>query len=151
MRKFFSRYTFIIRNNTHNVRYTFRRIFYYIVKTMDEDWKECVINDSYTSTMTNMADMSRRFSNIVFTINASGAFFLSIGDHLLQLVMNDVNQFGNSSRELPLKMEFPFDVSKSPTFECFLIGQFVYDLVVALLVGLLNALLVTLVSLQKLC
>ncbi|XP_012219959.1 odorant receptor 13a-like [Linepithema humile] len=121
-----------------------RRIFHYIVKTMDEDWKECIINDLYASTMMNMADMSRRFSNAVFVLNASGAFFLSIGDHLFQL-MNDANQFGNSSRELPIKMEFPFDVSKTPTFECFLIGQFLYDLVVALLVGLFNSLLVTLI------
>lgn len=120
------------------------RIFYYIVKEIDQDWSECVINDSYKSTMISMADLSRRFANTVFSIYAFSAFFLSVGEHLLQ--SDDINQFGNNSRELPIKMEFPFDVSKSPIFECFLIGQFLYDLVIAFVVGLINALLVALVS-----
>ncbi|EGI58894.1 Putative odorant receptor 13a [Acromyrmex echinatior] len=119
-----------------------RRIFYYILKAIDEDWSECVINDSYKSTMVSMADLSRRFANVSFSIYAFSAFFLSIGEHLLQS-MDD--QFGNSSRELPIKMEFPFDVSKSPIFECFLIGQFLYDLVIASVVNLINALLVALI------
>jgi len=93
--------------------------------------------------MVSMADLSRRFANVSFSIYAFSAFFLSIGEHLLQS-MDD--QFGNSSRELPIKMEFPFDVSKSPIFECFLIGQFLYDLVIASVVNLINALLVALVS-----
>ncbi|XP_029663521.1 odorant receptor 82a-like [Formica exsecta] len=121
-----------------------RRIFYRIVKDMEQDWRDCIINGSYVSTMTTMADLSRRFSNIVFIINGIGAFFLSIGEHLLQS-MNDANRIDNSSRELPLKMEFPFEVSESPIFECFLIGQFVYDLSMASVVGLMNALLVTLI------
>ncbi|XP_071643786.1 odorant receptor 13a-like isoform X2 [Temnothorax longispinosus] len=110
-----------------------RRIFYYIVKAIDQDWSECVINDSYRFTMMSMADMSRRFANIMFSMYAFSAFSLSIGEHLLQS-RDDVNQFGNSSRELPIKMEFPFDVSKSPIFECFLIGQFVYDTVIAFVI-----------------
>ncbi|KAM0736510.1 Odorant receptor 13a [Formica fusca] len=121
-----------------------RRIFYRIVKDMEQDWRDCIINGSYVSTMMTMADLSRRFSNIVFIINGIGAFFLSIGEHLLQS-MNDANRIDNSSRELPLKMEFPFEVSESPIFECFLIGQFVYDLSMASVVGLMNALLVTLI------
>ncbi|KAL6429665.1 hypothetical protein ACFW04_007530 [Cataglyphis niger] len=121
-----------------------RRIFYRIVKDMDKDWRDCIVNDSYVSIMTTMADLSRRFSNIVFTINGVGAFLLSIGEHLLQS-MNDANRVDNSSRELPLKMEFPFEVSESPIFECFLIGQFIYDLSIAFVVALMNALLVTLI------
>lgn len=117
------------------------------MKDMDKDWKDCIVNGSYMSTMMTMADLSRRFSNIVFTVNGIGAFFLSIGEHLLQS-MNDANRINNSSRELPLKMEFPFDVSESPIFECFLIGQFIYDLIIAFVVGLMDALLVTLVLLK---
>ncbi|XP_011862407.1 PREDICTED: odorant receptor 82a-like isoform X2 [Vollenhovia emeryi] len=121
-----------------------RRIFYYIVKAIDQDWSECVNNVSYRSTMTSMADTSSRFANVMFSLYAFSAFFLSIGEHLIQS-MDDVDQFGNSSRELPIKMEFPFDVSESPIFECFLIGQFLYDMVIAFVVGLINALLVALV------
>ncbi|XP_032669825.1 odorant receptor 82a-like [Odontomachus brunneus] len=121
-----------------------RRIFHYLLKAMDRDWRECDFNDSYLSTMMSMADIARRFSNVVFTLNASVAFFLSIGEHFVQS-MNEDSRSANSTRELPIKMEFPFEVSKSPIFECFLIGQFLYDLVIACVVGMVNALLVSLV------
>lgn len=122
------------------------RIIYYIMKAINEDCSECVINNSYKSTMMSMADVSRRFVNTMFSFYAFSSFFLSIGEHLLQSMHDADQQFGNSSRELPIKMQFPFDVSKSPIFECFLIGQFIYDLIIALVVGLINALLVALVS-----
>jgi len=113
---------------------------------MDQDWKECVINNSYESTMMSMADLSHRCTNAMISINALAAFFLSIGEHLLQS-MGDLNGSDNNSRELPIKMEFPFDVSESPIFECFLYGQFFYELLLASIVGMMNALLVSLVSL----
>lgn len=128
----------------------FHRIFYYILKAMDRDWNECLSNDTYMSTMTSMADLARRFSNMVLAINAVGAFFLSIGEHLFQS-MGDANRASNSSRELPIKMQLPFEVGESPIFECFLVGQFIYDLIIAFVVGMMNALLVTLVSLRWLC
>jgi len=117
---------------------------------MDQDWKECVINNSYESTMMSVADLSHRCSNAMISINALAAFFLSIGEHLLQS-MDDLNGGDNNSRELPIKMEFPFDVSESPIFECFLYGQFFYELLLASIVGMMNALLVSLVSLWWLC
>lgn len=113
---------------------------------MDQDWKECVINDSYKSTMMSMAELSSRCSNVMISINALAAFFLSIGEYLLQSSMGNVSGVDNNSRELPIKMEFPFDVSESPTFEFFLVGQFFYELVLASIVGMMNALLVSLVS-----
>jgi hypothetical protein len=113
---------------------------------MNRDWKDCVINDSYTSTMMSVADLSHRCTNVMISINALAAFFLSIGEHLLQS-MNDADRVDNYSRELPIKMEFPFDVSKSPVFECLLVGQFLYELLLASVVGMVNALLVSFVSL----
>lgn len=114
---------------------------------MDRDWTECVISDSYLSIMMNIADLSHRCSNVMISINALAAFFLSIGEHMLQSIGN-TNSIDNSSRELPIKMEFPFEVSESPIFECFLIGQFLYELLTASVVGMVNALLVSLVSLR---
>ncbi|CAL1674371.1 unnamed protein product [Lasius platythorax] len=121
-----------------------RRRFYFILAMMDRDGRECGINDSYASTMISVADLSRRCSNVMISINALAAFFLSIGEHLLQS-MNDANRVDNNSRELPIKMEFPFDVSESPIFECFLVGQFLYELLLASIVGMVNALLVSLI------
>ncbi|KYQ60523.1 Putative odorant receptor 13a [Trachymyrmex zeteki] len=102
------------------------------------------IDNSYESTMISVADLSHRCTNVMISINALAAFFLSIGEHLLQS-MGDINGVDNNSRELPIKMEFPFDVSESPIFECFLIGQFLYELVLASIVGMVNALLVSLI------
>jgi len=124
------------------------RTFSYILTTMNRDWKDCVINDSYASTMMSVADLSHRCTNVMISINAFAAFFLSIGEHLLQSI-NDVDRVDNySHRELPIKMEFPFDVSKSPVFECLLMGQFFYELLLASVVGMVNALLVSFVSLR---
>ncbi|KAL0111082.1 hypothetical protein PUN28_012802 [Cardiocondyla obscurior] len=94
--------------------------------------------------MMAVADLSRRCSNVMISINALAAFFLSIGEHMLQS-MGNVDGVDNNSRELPIKMEFPFDVSESPIFECFLFGQFFYELVLASIVGMMNALLVSLI------
>lgn len=117
---------------------------------MDQDWKECIINDTYKTAMMSVADLSHRCSSVMITINAFAAFFLSIGEHLLQS-MDKPRGIDNNSRELPIKMEFPFDVSESPIFECFLVGQFFYELVLASIVGMMNALLVSLVSSLWLC
>ncbi|KAL6429667.1 hypothetical protein ACFW04_007531 [Cataglyphis niger] len=121
-----------------------RRSFYFILAAMDRDGRECGINDSHASTMISVADLSRRCSSVMISINALAAFFLSIGEHMLQS-LNDANRVDNNSRELPIKMEFPFDISESPIFECFLIGQFLYELLLASIVGMVNALLVSLI------
>ncbi|XP_011862411.1 PREDICTED: odorant receptor 13a-like isoform X2 [Vollenhovia emeryi] len=94
--------------------------------------------------MTSMADISRRFANVTLSFYAFASFFLSIGEYLLQS-MGDASQFGNSSRELPIKMKFPFDISKSPIFECFLFGQFFYHMMISFVIGLINPLLVALI------
>lgn len=112
---------------------------------MDRDGRECDVNDLHASTMISVADLSRRCSSVMISINALAAFFLSIGEHMLQS-LSDANRVDNNSRELPIKMEFPFDISESPIFECFLIGQFLYELLLASIVGMVNALLVSLVS-----
>ncbi|XP_020289059.1 odorant receptor 22c-like [Pseudomyrmex gracilis] len=121
-----------------------RGIFHNIVRAMEQDWKECAVNDSYVSTMTSMSDLAQRFSNVLFAIYAFSTFFLTIGEHMLQSV-DDANRMNNHSRELPIKMELPFEVSNSPIFECFLVIQFIYDLIIASVVGFINAMLVSLI------
>lgn len=122
------------------------RTFSYILTAMSRDWRDDIVNDSYTSTMMSVADLSHRCTTVMISINALAAFFLSIGEHMLHS-MNDADRVNNVSRELPIKMELPFDVSKSPLFECLLMGQFLYELLLASVVGMVNALLVSFVSL----
>lgn len=106
---------------------------------MDRDWHDCVISNSYSIMMT-IANQSRRCSFVLIGIHILAGFFLSIGAYVIRMMNN-----ADVSRELPVKMEFPF-VLESPLFECILAGQMFYILSLASVVGMINALLATLVS-----
>lgn len=53
---------------------------------------------------------------------------------------------GMPTRELFLKMELPFESNASPVYEVVMIVQFFHQLAAATIVGVLNALIVSLVS-----
>lgn len=108
---------------------------------MDRDWNDCVISDSYSIMMT-IANQSRRYSVVLIVIPILVGFFFSIGAYMFRTMNN-----ADISRELPIKMEFPFAL-ESPLFECILAGQMFYMLSLAFTVGMINALLATLVSIQ---
>jgi len=55
-------------------------------------------------------------------------------------------QFVEPARELFLKMELPFESNVSPTYELVMITQFFHQLAAATIVGVFNALIVSLVS-----
>lgn len=108
---------------------------------MDRDWSDGVQSD--VSTMIRHADLSRQCSNIMITTNAMAVFFYTIGGPILRSI---IDKSDRETRELPIKMEFPFNVDNSPIFEVVLVMQFFHDLSVACIIAMLNALLVTLVS-----
>lgn len=95
--------------------------------------------------MTRHAELSRQCSNVMITTNALAVFFYTVGGPILRSMIHK-NDHDTTARELPLKMEFPFDVYKSPVFEVVRIAQLLHDLSVACIVAMLNALIVTLVS-----
>lgn len=113
---------------------------------MSRDWDECGVNASYDFIMTKTADLSRRCANVLINAHILAGFSVSIGFYVINSVKN-VN--GEVGRELPVKMKFHFVVEKSPLFECILIVQFLYQLSLAAVVGMINALLATLVSTRR--
>ncbi|XP_012219956.1 odorant receptor 13a-like isoform X1 [Linepithema humile] len=119
-----------------------RRKLYVILDTMDKDWSDGIQSD--VSTMIRHANLSRQCSNIMITTNALAVFFYTIGGPILRSIINKSNQ-ETTTRELPIKMEFPFNVDNSPIFELVLVIQLFHDLSVACIIAMLNALLVTLV------
>lgn len=123
---------------------TLCRVFYDIVAAMDRDWSGCVIKDSY-STMITAAAQSRRCSFVLIGIHILAGFFLSVGAYAFRSMSNTDSEV---SREFPIKMEFSF-VVESPLFECILVTQIVCLLSIASVVGMINALLATLVSTQR--
>jgi len=126
---------------------TFRRKLHVILDTMAKDWSDGIAIHSDVSTMIRHANLSRQCSNVMITTNALSVFFYTIGGPILRSVIHKNDQ-ETITRELPIKMEFPFNVDNSPIFELVLIVQLFHDLSVACIIAMLNALLVTLVSFE---
>lgn len=106
---------------------------------MVDDWKEREVSDNYT--MTRMAYISRHFSNFIIVSNAVSVFLYATGTLLKQ--RND-NQ--TDTRELILKMELPFAVESTSIYVAVLVTQFVHQTSAASMAGVLNSLLISLVS-----
>lgn len=117
---------------------------YVILNTMDKDWSNGNAVDSEISMMIKHANLSRQLSNMMIMMNASAVFFYTIGGPILRSMISKDHK--SATRELPLKMEFPFNTDRSPVFELVLVVQLLHDLSVACIIAMLNALLVTLVS-----
>ncbi|XP_011862408.1 PREDICTED: uncharacterized protein LOC105559022 [Vollenhovia emeryi] len=121
-----------------------RRIFHNILAAMDRDWNDRVINHSY-SIMMSHATKSRRCSVVLIGNHILAGFVLTIVAYIFR---PRSNAGGEVSREFPMKMEFTFAVLESPLFECILAVQMFYILSLASVVGMINALLATLVSIR---
>lgn len=116
---------------------------------MSKDWSDGTAEDSDVSTMMSHANLSRQLSNMMIVTNASAVFFYTIGGPILRSMIYKDHRAETTTRELPIKMEFPFNVDGSPVFEVVLVAQLFHDLSVACIIAMLNALLVTLVSFDQ--
>lgn len=112
---------------------------------MDEDWKEYITAGSRMYPMIIYANLSRRCSNILMSINASAAVFYALGG-LVRSSAKDKDDPRETRFDLPVKMEFPFEVNESPIFEITAVAQFLHELSLSSLVAMINSLVVTLVS-----
>ncbi|KAL0134074.1 hypothetical protein PUN28_001146 [Cardiocondyla obscurior] len=90
--------------------------------------------------MSNMASLSSRFSNLIVGLHSIAVMFYGIGVIALH---NDHGDTGN--REFFLKMELPFEAGTSPIYEVVMTTQFLHQITAASVIGVLSALLVTLV------
>lgn len=114
---------------------------------MVSDWKEATVNDVHT--MTSKANLSRRFSNVIIGLHSVGAFTYGIGvlvshtdDHDADAIETPVRM----QREFTLKMQLPFECNESPLYELVMCLEFLHQLASSAVTGILNSLIVTLVS-----
>ncbi|XP_011065213.1 PREDICTED: odorant receptor 13a-like [Acromyrmex echinatior] len=114
------------------------RIFNDVLASIATDWKEC--GDALYS-MNNVANLSHRFSNLIIGLHSTAVLFYGIG--VIALRSDDV--IDAADRELFLKMELPFDSGTSPIYEVVMTTQFLHQMTAATVIGVLSALLVTLV------
>lgn len=111
------------------------RIFKDILMAMSKDWYEY----SNTYTMIDKAVLSHRGSKLIIGVYAIAVVLYSIATIIKQTTDNDCG-------ELLIKMELPFLFCDSPIYEIVLIMQFIDLMAIGLAIGMLDALLVTLVS-----
>lgn len=127
-------------------RAIFYRIFYDILLAMDEDWSDAFDRDrSVLSVMSSNANLSRRCSNVLISINTTAAVCYAATSFTRHSAGFKEN-LNDSLRVLPLKMQFPFEVNASPLFELLAVAQFLHVVSIAALVAMINCLIITLVS-----
>ncbi|EZA57545.1 ObirOr5-V16 [Ooceraea biroi] len=114
------------------------RLFDETITCMVEDWKERDISDKHT--MTRMACISRRYSNLIIVLYAMSVWFYATGTLLKHKSDNQ-----SDVRELLLKMELPFAIESSSVYTAVLITQFVHQTSAASMVGVIASMLIILV------
>ena len=99
--------------------------------------------------MSRTTDVSHRSSNLIIGLYSMSVFIYGTGVLVAHPDESD-EQLAVQARELFLKMELPFESNASPTYELVMITQFFHQLSAATIVGVINALIVSLVSEYKL-
>ncbi|XP_014483813.1 PREDICTED: odorant receptor 4-like [Dinoponera quadriceps] len=114
---------------------------------MARDRSECV-TDWAACSMSRTIDVSHRSSNLIIGLYSMSVFLYGTG--VLVGHTDDPNEVENEhlsvlERELFLKMELPFESNASPIYEVVMVVQFFHQLAAATIVGVLNALIVSLI------
>lgn len=110
-----------------------------MIASMVEDWKTRDVSEIYM--MTRIADISRRFSNLIITCNAMSVFLYATGTFFSHRHNNQTD-----TRELLVKMEIPITIDNILVYVAILVTQFIQQTSAASVAGVLDCLLITLVS-----
>lgn len=118
------------------------RKFVKILTMMAEDWRDSADSDVDMRETTCKAKLSSRITNAMVTLHALAIVAYSSGIILADV---DINDRANAP-PLLLKVEVPIDIHSQLRYKVLLTAQFVYLLIAGCGAGLVNALLLTLVS-----
>ncbi|KAH0956772.1 OrV12 [Eciton burchellii] len=127
-----------------------RRIFHDILNMMARDRDECT-SDWAAYSMSRTIYVSHRSSNFIIGLYSMSVFLYGIGVLIAHLDESEdefneqLERSGVPTRELFLKMELPFESNASPVYEVVMVTQFFHQLAAATIVGVLNALIVSLI------
>ncbi|XP_011694619.1 PREDICTED: odorant receptor 4-like [Wasmannia auropunctata] len=119
-----------------------QKLFNEILTSMSRDWCNCGDVDFNMRTMTNKAILSHRCSLLII-----GVYSLAVVMYVS--VIMELNNIDNGSskgeKQLFLKMKFPFVYEFSPVWEIVMFVQFLQLLSNASVIGMLDALIITLI------
>ncbi|XP_011155606.1 odorant receptor 82a [Solenopsis invicta] len=110
------------------------RIFNDILMAMSNDWREY----SSMCVMIDKAVLAHRCSKLTISVYSIAVLLYSIAS------VNFRRQADDVCRELLIKMKFPFEFCKSPIYEIVVCMQFVDLMAISSAIGVLDALMVTL-------
>ncbi|KAG7207068.1 hypothetical protein KM043_000950 [Ampulex compressa] len=119
------------------------RVLRDVLASMARDWQENGAIGLKVRIMRRVAQRSSRVSNIIMGLNSTSAVLYAAG-----IVLSNVQGGKDSevaSRELPLKIQLPFDIGDSPLFETVFVVEFLHQVGAATASGMTSALLLTLV------
>jgi len=113
---------------------------------MDKDWRECVNIDHHLYVMTIKANTSHFCSNIMFSINTIASVSYLLSGYVIRFVYLSGDYNNDTLRQLPIKVQFPFETQQSPIFELLAVILFLHVMLNSCTLSILNALISTLVS-----
>ena len=124
--------------------YTLSSIIYDMVARIAEDWNECSSNHSKMQLMISKAILSHRISKYTIGTYTVVLLLFGAGNMIVQKTMGSEQLV--EEKQLIVKMKLPSEFDASPIYEIVVVTQFFVQFTLALLAGMLNALIVTLVS-----
>lgn len=124
---------------------TYFRVIHEIVAAMANDWRECIDVDNQLRVMTVKANMSHFFSNALISFFVFAGIFYLLGNYGVNYFVGIDN---NTSRELPIKIQFPFEIDKTPIFELLAIILIMHLMLNGLIIAILNGFIFSLVKLN---
>lgn len=118
------------------------RKFAEILTIMEEDWNDCCNSDINMRETTCKAKLAGRITNAMFTLHTLTIVGYSVGIFLADVDVTD----HQSELPLLLKVNLPININTERRYKTLLSAQFIHLILSGCGTGLLNALLLTLVS-----
>ncbi|XP_071568999.1 uncharacterized protein [Temnothorax nylanderi] len=119
-----------------------QRTFNEILTIMAIDWEKCSSTKFSMFTTTSNVKLSKRFTNITVILYSTSVIIFSSG---ILVKHADNGIISNVSTRLLLDMDLPFDANRRFVYESIIIIQFLHLLLCSDAMGLINALLITLI------
>jgi hypothetical protein len=111
---------------------------------MAADWREAA--NSEMDTMMNKANLSRRFSKVIVGLHSIAVVCFGIEVLVSHTDDYDADGMETPVRAFTLKLQRPLQFNESPLYEIVVCLEFLHQLASSAVTGVLNCLLITLVS-----
>ncbi|KAF3054429.1 Odorant receptor 162 [Nylanderia fulva] len=120
------------------------RRFHQILIAMDNDWRECINVEQHFCVMSNKANISHFYSNAILSFNVIAGTLYIVGDYAIHFIYL-VDDYNSTLRQLPIRIQLPFDFEQSPIFELLAVILFLHVMLHMYTFTVLNGLIITLV------